>query len=205
MKLFIATFNRAKQNDFKRIITALSKLQYKPFQLFFPEDVANLNPIEEIGKTFEENSFLKARYFFEKTHMPTVADDGGLEIPILHGQPGVRSRRWLGKEVSDEELIAYTLQRLSPYRLKHERTAYLTTCLTFYDGKRVIQEKGRVKGYIADHPCNNWQKGYPFKVLFILSDLEKYYDELTEKEHEKYNHREKALKKLLQKIVKLGE
>ncbi len=69
------------------------------------------------------------------------------------------------------------------------------------DGKRMFQETEKIDGYIAEKASPNYIKGYPFRALFIVLPLEKYLDKLTTEEHAKYNHREKALSRLWEKIV----
>ncbi|MCX7880957.1 MAG: hypothetical protein N2482_00370, partial [Patescibacteria group bacterium] len=153
--------------------------------------------------------------------LPTISDDGGLIIPYLNNEPGVKSRRWLGYDASDEELISYTLKRLKN-TTKKQRTAYLQTCLCFYLPKKInskilsltrshqkqnkknkdflILQEEKIKGYIAFSPSKKRIKGYPFRALFIVEKYNKYYDELTDEEHQKINHRLTALKKIIKKI-----
>lgn len=200
MKLLIATFNNAKQQDYQKMLTDLAQKSKVDLKTVTLRDLNVSDKIEETGHTFAENSLLKAKFYFEKSGIPVLADDGGLEIPILNNEPGIYSRRWPGYEASDEELIAYTLKKLKSHHTKDERKAHLTVCLTFFDGKNIIQETGKIEGYISDQINSNYIKGYPYRALFIVSDLNKYYDELTAPEHEKYNHRKKAVDKLWEKM-----
>ena len=201
MKILIATFNKGKQLEHKGILLRLAKKTNKDLTIVLPEDLGIRDKVEETGKTFEDNSLLKAKLYFERSGVPAIADDGGLEIPVLNNEPGVLSRRWLGYEADDEKLITYTLKRLEKYKRKEDRRAYLTVCVTYYDGKRMFQETEKIDGYIAEKASPNYIKGYPFRALFIVLPLEKYLDKLTTEEHAKYNHREKALSRLWEKIV----
>lgn len=194
-KILLATTNKAKIKELKLGLKKLEKYGIKIFTL--GELGINKKP-EEKGKTFCQNSKIKARFYGNLSGFPTIADDGGLIIPSLNNQPGVRSRRWLGYEASDEELINYTLKKLNNFS-KEQRVAYLITCVSFYNpiNKDYFFQQKKIKGYIAEKPSGKPTEGYPFRALFIVEKFNKYYDELTEKEHQEVNHRLKALTRLL--------
>src|SRR3989344_4202727 len=105
MKLLIATRNPGKLREIKEFLG-------NDFELLSLNDFSGAPHVDESGSTFEENSILKAKSFFEWSNVPTIADDGGLEIDFLNGEPGVKSRRWPGYEGSDEELINMALEKL---------------------------------------------------------------------------------------------
>jgi len=207
-KILIATHNSAKLEEIK---IGLKELVNQGVKLLRLTDVGVEKQPKETGKTFRENAEIKARFYAKLTNLPTISDDGGLVIPYLGGGPGVKSRRWLGYEVSDQELIDYTLFNLRGCPGK-KRTAFLETCVTFYLPKShtgsevsevILFEQERVKGYIAEKPTGRPTNGYPFRGLFIVDKFNKYYDELTAEEHEKINHRLKALKRLTKRIKDL--
>lgn len=197
-KLLIATSNQAKLEEIKY---GLKELEKENIKLFTLNDVGVEEEPEETGQTFCENAKIKAKSYGDLTNLPTIADDGGLIIPYLNNEPGVKSRRWLGYKASDQELIDYTLKRLKNTS-KTQRIAYLQTCICFYLAKKNVFmfQKEKIKGYIAEKPSNKPTNGYPFRALFIVEKYQKYYDELTEKQHNLINHRLKALKKLVPKI-----
>ncbi|MCL4374415.1 hypothetical protein M1523_00985 [Patescibacteria group bacterium] len=157
---------------------------------------------EETGRTFRDNARIKAKYYGEITKLPTIADDGGLLIPYLNNEPGVKSRRWLGHEAGDRELINHTLKHLRGVTWA-DRTAYLQTSLCFYHPQtgKLSYETEKIKGHIARKPSGRATDGYPYRALFIVAAFDKYYDELTDKEHFQINHRLKALQRLLKKIA----
>jgi XTP/dITP diphosphohydrolase len=196
-KILIGSHNQGKINEIKIFIESLSK----NLHILSLNDLNVDEEPEEIGETFLDNAILKAKFYFEKTKIPTIADDGGLIIPYLNNEPGVKSKRWLGYAASDEELINYTLERLKEAK-DEERIAFLETCVCYYNGENLVWEQEKVKGYIAKEPSKNRIKGYPFRSLFIVKEFNKYYDELTEEEHLMVNHRIKALKKLMNRILK---
>src|SRR3989344_5109954 len=93
--LLIATHNTAKLKELKLGLRDLEKQGVKIITL---NDLKISKNPEETGKTFRENAILKAKFYADLTNLPTIADDGGIIIPLLNNEPGVKSRRWLGYE-----------------------------------------------------------------------------------------------------------
>jgi XTP/dITP diphosphohydrolase len=201
MKLLIGTRNRAKQGEHVKILTKLAAKKGVELTLLFPQDLEIFDEPEETGQTIAENSLIKAKYYFEKSGIPTLGDDGGFEIDILGGLPGVQAKYWAGPEGDDDKIIAKTISKLQNYSAKEDRKARLRICITYFDGVQTIQEKASNEGYVSEKPTEKMVKGFPYRALFIVSGAEKYYDELSREEHEKYNHREIALTKLFDTIV----
>lgn len=199
-KLLIATTNPAKQEE---IAFGLQPLVQKGFHIVSLKDMGIAADVEETGTTFLENAQLKAEFYGNLAALPTIADDGGLMIDALNGEPGVKSRRWPGYEASDEELIQMTLDKMKDIPLEN-RTAQFKTVLYFYDPKNKAKfyEEGIIHGSIAEKPTDRPTNGYPYRALFIIKDLNKMYDELTEAEHHQVNHRLKALTRLSEQIEK---
>lgn len=197
-KILIATHNTAKLGEIMLGIKPLKNIGWTIYSL---DDLHIHKDPEETGKTFEENAELKARYYAQISNIPTIADDGGLMIDYLNGEPGVKSKRWMGYETNDANLIQFTLQKLKNIS-KDKRTAYLQTCLCYYNPstKKLYKESERIKGYIAEKPSGKPTHGYPFRALFIVDVYNKYYDELTDEEHQNINHRIKALSRLINQI-----
>ena len=197
-KILIATGNPAKLAELKK---GLQPLAEKGIVLLSLKDLGITDEPEETGMTFRDNSLLKAKYYSQKSGLPVIADDGGFVIPSLNNEPGVKSNRWLGRIATDEELIDYTLKRLTNMT-GDDRLAYLETCVCFYDPqtKESICIQERIGGRIADTPSKRRITGYPYRSLFIVSEFGKYYDELSHAEHEKVNHRLKAVHKLMEKM-----
>lgn len=201
MKLFIGTQNPAKQEEHRRVFVKIASEQNIDIQLVFPQDLSINEEPEETGSTILENSLIKAKFYFEKSRLPTITDDGGFEIDALGGLPSVQAKYWAGPEGDDDRIIQKTIYELKKFKTKKERSARLTICLTYFDGKTTFQVKESIEGYIGQRLTKNYQKGFPYRALFIVLGPEKYYDELTREEHEQLNHREKAIKELFAKIV----
>lgn len=197
MKLLLATHNKAKLEELKLGTTNLSPT----ISILSLNDLHIDNDPEETGKTFEENSILKAKYYGSLSGLPTIADDGGVMIDILNGEPGVNSKRWLGYDGTDEELMAHTLLRLKGVPI-HKRSAHLQTVITYFNpsNNTIYSEMEKISGHIALRASSRPTHGYPYRSLFIVDEYDKYYDELTEEEHKKINHRLIALKRLMEKV-----
>lgn len=193
-KLLIATHNKAKLAEIKHF------LQDLPLKLISLKEIGIKEDVKEDGKTFEENAIKKALFYAKKSGLPTIADDGGLEIDYLDGEPGVHSRRWIDeRRASDEELINHTLELLKNVPAQ-KRGAQLRAvlALSLPEGQLKTAE-GKIRGIIADKPYTkkHWQ-GFPFRCLFYIPEIGKYYNphQMSKEEEKKYNHRLKALKKL---------
>lgn len=197
MKLLIATTNPAKVTELKKY---LAPLLTQGVEIVSLKDLPlEIEEPEETGTTLEENAELKARYYGTHTGLPALADDGGFEIDILNGEPGVKSNRWLGYKASDEELIAYTLKRLAgvPFAQRTTRGA-LVLCYYNPQTGTTHQVREGIEGYMAEETSGRVIPGFPYRALFKVKAFDnKYYDELTEEEHNAINHRKKAVEQIL--------
>ena len=199
MKLLIATKNPGKAREIKEFLGKSVSWRTEVISL---AQLPNAPDIEETGKTFEENAVFKAKKYFEWSGMATIADDSGLEIDFLNGEPGVLSRRWPGYEATDQELIDIALKKLRGVP-QEKRTAHLVAVGAFYDGKCTLIEKGSINGYIVEEQKAECEPGYPFRAIFMVSKFDKLYQDLTHEEHEKVNHRRELYTKLAEKIQSL--
>ena len=198
-KLLIATHNPGKLKEFKAFLSGV------PIEIVSLSDVGITEDVEEDGKTYEENSQKKAVFFSKKSGLPALADDGGLEIAALNGEPGIHSRRWLGYRATDEELIEH-MKKVSKTLPENNRKAFFKTVVSVAlpDG-RVWSVLGEIEGIIAKKPLLKVSKGYPYRSFFFLSGLNKYYfeSELTPEEMKMHNHRYKAVLEIKQLLKKL--
>jgi XTP/dITP diphosphohydrolase len=197
-KILIATKNPGK---LKEISNFLSDFNIKTVSL---SDLEINDEVEETGKNYKENSKLKAMYYARKSSLPTITDDGGIEIDALDGAPGLKSKRWLGKNSTEQDIVNFML-KFAKDLSDDKRKAKFKTIISFAlpDGK-IWQAAGEVDGIIADKPYLKLLKGYPYRSFFYLPKIKKYYHEnqLTEGEQKEYNHRYKAIQKLKKIIVK---
>jgi len=196
-KLLIATKNPGKLHEFSIFLTE--------FDIVSLSDIGIDKDVDEDGKTFEENSQKKALFYAKLSGFPSLSDDGGLEIDALGGQPGVKSRRWLGHEGTDEELKTHLWKVMNSLPLD-TRSARFTTVVSFaLPTGQVWSERGEVKGILMDNGKTRDFVGYPFRSYFYLPQIQKYYyeSELSPEEQKRFNHRHIALMKLFPTIANI--
>lgn len=197
-KILIATTNPGK---IKEITEFLSDL---PVEILSLKDVGITDDVEENGATYSENSLTKALFYAKKSGIPSVSDDGGLEIQALYGAPGIKSRRWLGYDSTEEDIVSY-MTKVALDLPDNNRVAFFRTVITFaLPDETFHQSEGLIKGLIAKKPLEKILKGYPYRSFFFLPEISKYYHEsdLTPEEMKLYNHRYIAIKKLKPAIKK---
>lgn len=201
-KLLIATTNPGKLAEIRHFLSDL------PLELVSLADVGITEKVEETGATFEENAILKASYYAKKSGLPTIADDGGLEIDALGGEPGVKSHRWIhgDREDEDEELIAYALVKMKGLpRARRGAQLRAVLALALPDGT-VDTAMAATRGIIPEKASPVRVVGFPYRSLLYIPEIGKFYNhnELTPDETDRYNHRKKALeilKPILQSTV----
>ncbi len=197
-KILIATTNSGKLREISNFLKDL------PLQIISLSDLNISDDVEEVGTTYQENSELKALFYAKKSNLPSISDDGGLEISALDGAPGIKSKRWLGKDSTEEDIISY-MTKLALELPDNKRKAYFKTVISLaLPSGKVWSVNGEIEGIIAKKPYLKLLKGYPYRSFFYLPKLKKYYheNELTNDEQRMYNHRYKAISKLKPIIIK---
>ena len=196
MKLLLGTTNPAKVADYNRYLVH-SKLEIITLRdlRFFDEPL-------EIGETFEENALQKARFYAEKTELPTLADDGGFEVDALGGEPGINSRRWVGPNGTDEDRIDKIIKRLRGIPAKGRTAHFRIVVVVYFPDIRdyVSVEKITESGVVPEQPSKVRISGYPYRSVLFLPQLNKYFSELTQDELQEIDHRKAACKELLLKL-----
>ncbi len=181
--ILFATNNQHKLREVKEILPAL---QWS-FLGDFPQ-LAGMDP-EETGETFEANAKIKAVEFGNASGVLTMADDSGLEVFALDGQPGVRSARWIPG--SDEDRYLHLLQQLEG---QQDRSAQFVSVLCLYDPRTKTEHffRGEVQGKIIDEPRGSG--GFGYDAVFVPDGDELTYAQLADegRKHD-YNHRRKSL------------
>jgi XTP/dITP diphosphohydrolase len=148
-KLVLATRNQGKITEFRRILDELAPGQ---INLIGVDQFPDLVDVDEIGSTFEENSLLKSRYTCLATGLPAIADDSGLCVDFLNGDPGIFSARWAGIHGNDQANIEKLLAQLRDVP-DSNRTAHFkcVASLVLPDGRVQVAE-GRFEGHILHAP-----------------------------------------------------
>lgn len=152
--------------------------------------------IEETGSTLMENALIKARTICKMIGKPALADDTGLMVDALNGEPGVYSARYAGEEHDDAKNRAKLLKNLEGVE---NRNAHFSTCvaLCYPDGRELTAE-GRVDGVILSE--ERGENGFGYDSLFYSTELQKTFAEATEQEKNLVSHRARALEKLMDKL-----
>jgi XTP/dITP diphosphohydrolase len=190
-KILIGTGNPAKINAYKQFLKDLN------LELVTSKDLNIEEPAED-ADSFEKQAIEKAKYYFEKTGLPTIADDGGFEIEALNGEPGIKSRRWIGREMSDEEIIDEVMKRMTGVE---NRVCRHTVTLAIATPFGVFTSHGDIVGVVADKPSENRIERFPYRSVMFLPNYNKYWAELNQEEEEILDHRKHAIGKL-QDILK---
>ena len=192
--LILASNNRHKLIEVRAILGAGYKI--------VKQADYNINPVPETGLTFEENAIIKATGVFEATGLTTIADDSGLVVDALNGEPGVFSARYSGENASDSKNNAKLLNNMTHIH-KKERTARFECVIALIDKKQNNQAqtfKGVWSGIILNSPKGN--NGFGYDPLFFDPVIGKSSAELSEEEKNKVSHRAIALSALKEHIKK---
>lgn len=178
MKIVIATNNPHKVREYSRMLTE-PWIQLIPFSHKIPKDV-------ESGNTFYENALKKALFGLEKTSLPVLAEDSGLVVPALNGEPGLHSSRWRGLHSADER--NRHLLSLLKGKSEKERTAYFICVIAFLlPSKFGFFVEGKVYGKICEE--RRGKKGFGYDPIFFYPPYQKTFAEISEEEKSKVSHR----------------
>ena len=189
-KIVFATGNEGKMREVRLILQDLG------FPVLSMKEAGVSLDIEENGTTFAENAMIKARAVWEKTGGIVLADDSGLVVDYLGGEPGVYSARYLGEDTSYEIKNQAIIDRLADAK-EEERTARFVSAIAAVlpDGRELVTE-GTVEGLIAHEPAGNG--GFGYDPIFMFGD--KSFAELSAEEKDAVSHRGKALTELKAKL-----
>lgn len=187
MKLCFATNNHNKLREAKDIAA-------DGFQIVSLEDINCFEELPETQPTLEGNSLQKAKFVFQNYKVPCFADDTGLEVEALHGEPGVYSARYAGEHKNSNDNIDLLLKKLSG---QPNRKAKFRTVITLIGlEKEPAYFEGVVKGTIISERRGN--EGFGYDPVFIPDGYSKTYAEMTLQEKSALSHRAIAVKKLEQ-------
>lgn len=191
MKLVVATKNAHKLIEFKRILEPLG------YEVLSQADVSLDIDVEETGTTFEENSMLKAEAIFKATGLITIADDSGLEVDYLNGEPGIYSARYGGGNRNDRERCELLLENLAGVP-KEERTARFVSVISMvFSDTDKRSWRGECEGFIGfDFVGDN---GFGYDPIFMVSDTESFAT-LDGVKKDAVSHRGNALRKMEQDL-----
>lgn len=172
-------------------------------KLAMPQDFGNFPEPEETGQTLEENALLKAKYYCKLTGLPTLSDDAGLEIPALNNFPGVLSRRFAGKTMADEEIIAGILEKMKGLQGSQRAARMRAVIALALDADRVYTTTGALEGRVPQAPYPKIQARFPYRSLLFVDKVQKWFYQLTPEDEERLGYRAAAIKKLFPYLRKI--
>ena len=185
--IVFASGNKGKIKEVSKILNNCNVVSYKDFGLDFD--------IEETGTTFYENALIKAKTVCEKINLPVLADDSGLCVEALNGEPGIYSARY-SKEEDDEHNIALLLKNLEGVE---DRKAKFVCCMVMYypDGK-TVSATGEMYGKILRE--KEGANGFGYDCVFYSDELKKSLGLASDEEKNGCSHRSKALRLLVENL-----
>lgn len=195
-KVLLASNNKAKVREYRDLLRAL------PFELVTSAEIGITTMVNEVGESLEENARLKATVSAAKSQLLALADDSGLEVDALGGEPGRLSARYAGEKASDKDRIGYLLARLEavPWERRSARFRCVIAVAT-PDGK-VEFCSGECLGVITFEPRG--EQGFGYDPIFYLPELGKTMAELPLEIKNQVSHRGQAARKVPQVLKRLG-
>ena len=189
-KILVGTNNTGKLREIKDLLP-------KNLKIYSTSDFKIKSPIEN-GKTFEENSLIKARHFSKKSKMICLSDDSGLEIDVLEGAPGIYSARWGGKKGDFVKAMNRVFKELDNrkknWKIKKIKARFICALTIYGPNQKTINSVGKVEGHIST--SMKGKNGFGYDPIFIPSGKKITFGEMKVSQKYKTDHRFKAFKKI---------
>jgi len=193
LEVIFATNNPHKLHEIQDILG-------NEFKLLSLKDINFVGDIPENQPTLEGNALEKARYIFERFNMPCFADDTGLEVQSLHGEPGVFSARYAGTIQdfgSEKNRTEANIQKLlANLKDKENRKAQFRTVIAYLDGQNEHVFEGKVEGAIISDKCG--VDGFGYDPVFLPDGYTQTFAEMPLSEKNKISHRARAFQKMVE-------
>jgi XTP/dITP diphosphohydrolase len=195
-QLLIATNNKGKFFEIESLLNQINIKAVPTFQF-------NIEEPEETGKTFAENSLLKARYYGSKTGLMALADDSGLCVDAINGEPGIYSARF-AKNDRGENDFNFAFEKISAAIKNNNYAAHFICNLALFDPKTnfEISFEGRVDGNLTFPALGN--KGFGYDPIFIKNGMTQTFGEIDPKQKDQISHRAAAFLKLVNWLKNSG-
>lgn len=195
-KLLLATNNRAKVREYRSLLQGL------PFELVTLAEQGITTAVREVGESLEENARLKAVVLAAESQLVALADDSGLEVDVLGGEPGHLSARYAGDRASDKERISYLLARLKgiPWEKRSARFRCVIAIAT--PEGRIELCSGDCRGLITFEPRG--KEGFGYDPIFYFPGLGKAFADLSFDDKNRVSHRGKAAREVPSVLARLG-
>jgi XTP/dITP diphosphohydrolase len=187
-KLLIATNNQGKAREFHELLDRI------PFELVTLADLGITTQVEETGKTFEENARIKACAYAAASGLVTLADDSGLEVEALGGEPGIRSARYAGENASDSDRVNLLLSKLKSIPLDKRNARFKCVIAISTPTGEIAVTEGECQGLIEFEPKG--KNGFGYDPVFFFPDLGKTMAELPSEVKGQISHRARAARQV---------
>jgi len=188
VKLVLATHNKDKCAEMAAILGKFS------IELLTLEAFPEIGEIIEDGNSLQENALIKARAVFNHTHIPSWADDTGLEVDALKGEPGIYSARYAGEFCTYSDNINKLIKNME-FIPEKQRTARFKTATAYISENMELVTEGVVEGLIAI--TSKGVGGFGYDPVFYIPEKGKTYSEMDMKEKNQISHRGKAIKNMI--------
>ncbi|TGK34943.1 RdgB/HAM1 family non-canonical purine NTP pyrophosphatase [Leptospira gomenensis] len=183
-RLALATNNAHKVREVSSILSELGVLILTPKEL-------NVDfHAEETGTTFSENALIKARELYRITSLPSIADDSGICVAALNGEPGVYSARFGGEGRNDRDRALLLLEKL---RAEVDRNAHYACVIAYVDGNTEKTFEGKCEGVISEEYDSEGKYGFGYDPVFFYPPFGKPFSQVPEEKKNSVSHRKKAL------------
>jgi XTP/dITP diphosphohydrolase len=190
-KILIASTNQNKTDEIRRI------LNHPEFEFVTLKNYPTFNVAIEDGIDFEENAIIKAKHYYQYVQIPVIADDSGLVVPGLDGEPGIYSARFARENATYAENNKLLLSKMKHMQGK-ERFAYFVCSAVYFDGQTLIVAEGRAEGEILHEEKGSL--GFGYDPLFFYPSEGKTFAQLEPEAKNRISHRSRALQELKKKI-----
>ncbi|EMN45906.1 RdgB/HAM1 family non-canonical purine NTP pyrophosphatase [Leptospira weilii] len=187
-QIAFATNNQHKVREVGFILSELG------IQILTPNDLRISFNVEETGFTFAENALIKARELFRLTKLPSIADDSGICVSALGGEPGIYSARFGGPSLKDEDRALLLLEKMKE---NSDRRAHYTCVIAYVDETAEQSFEGRCEGIISKEYDRIGMYGFGYDPIFIYPPFQKPFSQVSEAEKNSVSHRRKALEGFL--------
>jgi XTP/dITP diphosphohydrolase len=191
-KLLLATRNQGKLHELTQLLAGT------PVKVVSLVDVGLPSEIEEKGETFRENAIHKAIEYSRLTDALTLSDDSGLEVGPLGGAPGVRSARYGGPDLNDEQRCTLLLKELEKVSWEDRKARFVSVLALAQSGAVIRVFEGTVDGLIAFEPRG--KNGFGYDPIFYYPPRARTFGELPRSEKDRVSHRGRALRELREYI-----
>ena len=189
-EIFIGSNNQGKLKEIKDLLP-------KNIKIFSNIDFKIPSP-KETGKTYQENSFLKAKYFSKKTKKICLSDDSGIEVDILNKSPGVYSADWSWKKInfnlSIKKLYGELDKKYKNWKKKKIKARFVCSLTIFWPNTKSITKTGKIEGIISK--TKKGKNGFGYDPIFVPLKKKITFGQMKPSSKFKIDHRFKAFKKI---------